>query len=88
MESKIKLNQIIELLGEDNSTRLKNKITDLLIEKIADDLNGMDVYLIDFESMFEKIQEDVETNVRERIFKDYVKKVERKFNAIVGEAFK
>lgn len=75
-----KLNGLIALLGEENEKKIKNGITDLIIERVADDLKEYDECnyilnpdeIIDFideckRAAFERVKEDVINNMVEKI---------------------
>ena len=66
------LTKIAELLGEDNAKRLKDTITDMIIEQVKSDMDNMTVYLIDFEAVLDGIRRDIERDVRERLANEYV----------------
>ena len=69
------LTKIAKLLGEDNEKRLKDKITDLLIQRVDEDLNDMCTYLIDFEETFE-LDENVTDLIKyEEERKEFLKEV-------------
>jgi hypothetical protein len=75
-----KLNGLIALLGEDNEKKIKEKVTDLIIECVADDLKDYahESYIlnpeeiIDFiadckEEAFKRVKEDVVNNMVDKI---------------------
>lgn len=75
-----RLNGLIALLGEENEKEIKNRITDLIIECVADDLKEYDECsyilnpdeIIDFidrckREAFERVKEDVINNMVEKI---------------------
>lgn len=76
------LTKIAELLGEKNEKRLKDSITDLLIERVDEDLRDMCTYLFDFEDLFDQVRKDVEKDIKEMIAKKYMDKMEEKINEL------
>ena len=78
------LTKIAKLLGEDNEKRLKDKITDLLIQRVDEDLDDMCTYLIDFEDTFEQVRKDVEKDIKEMIYRKYMAKFESKCDELFG----
>lgn len=74
--------KIVELLGEENEKRLKDTITDLLIEQVENDLNDMSCYMIDYESLFDEIRDEVKNNLKTKFTKKYMEKAERKFSEL------
>ena len=81
------LSNIAKLIGEDNKKRLKDSITDMLIDHLEEDLSNMSIYLIDFESMMDEIRGDIEDRVREKIIVNYTKKIEDKLDKYLKENY-
>lgn len=78
-------NNIAKLLGAENEKKLKDSITELLIERFEDDLNDMACYMIDYEQLFDEIQNEVKAVLKDKISKAYMEKAEAKFNELFGE---
>lgn len=74
------LTKIEELLGEDNAKRLKDTITDMIIEQVKSDMDNMTVYLIDFEVVLDGIRRDIERDVRERLTNEYVEVLRKRLD--------
>ena len=75
-----KLNGLIALLGEENEKKIKDRVADLIVECVADDLKSYDECnyilnpeeIIDFindckKEAFERIKEDVVKNMVDKI---------------------
>jgi hypothetical protein len=75
-----KINGLIGLLGEDNQNKIKEKVTDFIIEAIEDDIKEYDrenyilnpEEIIDFiqdckEEAFKKVKDDVVNNMADKI---------------------
>ena len=77
-----KLTQFAKLLGEDNEKRFKDTLTDKLIERAIEDIDEMGIYLIDFEDMFNELGKEVQKEVKDRLYKQYISKVESKFTEL------
>lgn len=77
-----KLTQFAKLLGEDNEKRFKDTLTDKLIERAIEDIDEMGIYLIDFEDMFNELGKEVQKEVKDRLYKQYISKVEGKFTEL------
>lgn len=71
---------LIELLGEENTNRIKEKVADFIIEAISDDIGSYDNYsyildpdeIVEFvneckEEAFKRIKEDVVNQMMEKI---------------------
>ena len=74
--------KIAELLGEENAQKLKDSITELLLDTIKNDLDSMCNYLIDFEYLFDEVRDAVFANVKDKMVKKYTSEIERKFDEI------
>ena len=77
------ISKIAKLLGEENEKRLKDTITDLLINQFQDDLENMTNYMCDYDEIFEEVRREVTLIMKDRILKDYVAKAEAKLNEII-----
>ena len=77
------ISKIAKLLGEENEKRLKDAITDLLINQFQDDLENMTEYMCDYDEIFEEVRKEVTLIMKDRIMKDYVAKAEAKLNEII-----
>ena len=64
---------IAALLGEDNAKRLKDAITDILIEAVKTDLieRYRYEYTLDFDGIFDEVKEQVEDEVRAVLLERY-----------------
>ena len=81
-----KLLAITKLLGEENEKRLKDAVTDLLIEQVKDDLHSISHYLIDWEELFEEIRGEIKEEFREKVRGKYLKVAEDKLSEIFRES--
>lgn len=79
------LTKVAKLLGEENEKRLKDSITDLLIERVDEDLRDSCTYLIDFEDIFAQVRKDVEKDVKEMAYKKWMAKMEEKINEVFND---
>lgn len=74
--------EVAKLLGEDNVNRLKDTITDLLIERCEDELDDMSIYMIDYENLFEEVEKEVRAVVKDKIMQVYLAKAEEKISKL------
>lgn len=74
--------KIVTLLGEDNVKRLRDGITDLLLEQVSQELNDMSVWLIDYESLMDEIREEVKADIKKKILPRYLETVEKKVEGL------
>ena len=74
---------IAKLLGEENEKKLKDGITNILLERIREDLDDINIYLMDLEAMLDSIRKDIEREAKEKIKNMYMGKLDELF----GEMF-
>ena len=79
------ISKIAKILGEDNEKRLKDAITDLLINQFEDDLVNMTDYMFDYEEIFDEVKKEAKSVMKDKISKAYMKKAETKFAELFGE---
>ena len=77
-----KVLRIAELLGEENAQKLKDEITEMLLETMKNDLDNMCTYLIDFEELFEDVRKEVFANVKDKMVEKYTEEIELKFEEL------
>ena len=76
------ISNIAKLLGEENEKRLKDAITDLLINQFEDDLENMTDYMFDYDEIFDEVRKEVVSVMKDKISKAYMKKMEAKFTEL------
>lgn len=77
-----KVLEVAKLLGEENVNRLKDTVTDLLIKRCEDELDDMGIYMIDYECLFEEVEKEVKSIVKNRIMQIYLEKAEGKISEL------
>lgn len=77
-----KVLEIAKLLGEENVQKLKDSITDALIERCRDELDDMSIWVVDYELLFDEIQNEVKAIIKEKIMKKYLEMAEGKFSEL------
>lgn len=75
--------EVAKLLGEENANRLKDTVTDLLIKRCEDELDDMGVYMIDYENLFEEVENEVRAIVKNKIMQVYLAKTESKISELL-----
>lgn len=73
---KDELLNIVKILGEENEKKLRDGITDLLLERIEEDLDDIGIYLMDLEAMLDDIRREIEKEAKEKIMKKYMDKLD------------
>lgn len=75
-----KINGLIELLGEDNQKRLKDSVTDFIIEAIKNDIDDYshESYILNPEDIIdfvEKCKKEAFERIKEDVVNDMMKKI-------------
>lgn len=78
------LSKMAKLLGEENEKRLKDAITDLLINQFEDDLESMTDYMFDYDEIFDEVRKEIKSIMKDKISKVYLEKAEAKLNELFG----
>ena len=81
------ISAIAKLLGEDNEKRLKDEITDIFIERIRDELSDYEMYMMDYDKMFEEIEDEILAEVKNEFRKKYMEAMYGKIDAFFAEHF-
>ena len=81
------LNNIAKLLGEENEKRFKDSITDILINRFQEDIDDYDEYMVDLYDLFNEIEDEIRTAVKEKYVKMYMEKADQKFAKLFAEHF-
>lgn len=85
-----KINGLIGLLGEDNQSRIKEKVTDFIIEAIEDDIREYDRenYILNPEEIIDFIQEcksEAFERVRDEVVNNMVDKIKQSLSYTENE---
>ncbi len=80
-----KVLEIAKLLGEENVQKLRDSITDALIERCQDELDDMSIWVVDYEQLFSEIEDEVRSAMKDKIMKAYMEKAEEKFSELFEE---
>lgn len=78
------LNSIINLLGGDNEKKLKDGITDLLLQQVERDLKDRYEYeyIIAFDTLFEEAKELIEKEFKEKLAEKYRERMNKELEKI------
>lgn len=77
-----KILKIAELLGEENTQKIKDEISKILLDYLKSDLDNMCDYIIDYEELFKDVRKEVFANVRDKMIKKYTAEIEKKFDEL------
>lgn len=72
------LKELIELLGEKNVERLRERIVDIIIDRIKEDLEDWDEYLLnpdDYKSFFSDCFEEAKNSTQNQITNQMKKRI-------------
>lgn len=76
--------EVAKLLGEENVEKIKNSVTDMLIDRCREELEDMAIYMVDYERMFDEIQDEVKAIMKNKIKNKYLEMAEEKFSKLFG----
>lgn len=81
------LTTIAKLLGEENEKRLKDEITNLLIQQVERDIEDKYQYdyILAFDCLFEEVKEQMEKEFKERLANKYREQMDKKLAEMFGE---
>lgn len=74
--------EVAKLLGEENVEKIKNSVTDMLIDRCREELEDMAIWVVDYERMFDEIQDEVRAIMKEKVMKKYLEMAEGKFSEL------
>ena len=75
------LTGIMKLLGEDNEKRLRDGITDLLLEQVERDLRDRYEYnyILAFDDIYEEVKNQMEKEFKKKLVEKYREQMEGEF---------
>ena len=76
------LTGIIKILGEDNEKRLRDGITDLLLEQVERDLHDRYEYdyIIAFDDIYEEVKNQIEEEFKEKLAEKYRERMNKELD--------
>ena len=81
------LSSVVELLGKDNEKRLKDGITDLLLQQFEHDLEDKYKYdyIVSFDSIFDEVKREIEEDLKMMMITAYKEKFEKRLEKLLRE---
>lgn len=81
------LTGIMNLLGEENVKRLRDGITDLLLQQVERDIEDKYEYnyILVFDDIYEEVKAQIEEEFKEKMTKKYRKLMNEKMKDVFGE---
>lgn len=81
------LTKIAKLLGEDNEKKLKDGITQLLLDQAKCDLEEQFKYeySIEFEDIYDEVKKEIKAEIKEKLKQKYMESVNKKMDEWLGE---
>lgn len=78
------LTDVAKLLGEENEKRLRDGITDLLLERAEKDLDDKYEYdyCIEFDDIFDEVKKEIKDELKEKLRMKYMESVEKKMEEL------
>ena len=74
--------EVAKLLGEENVEKIKNSVTDMLIDRCREELEDMDIYIVDYEALFAEVETEVKAIIKNKIMSKYLEMAEEKFSEL------
>lgn len=80
------LTQIAKFLGEDNEKKLKDGITELLLNQAKTDIEDKYEYdyCINFDDIYDEIKEEIKDEVRRKLREKYMEDIDRKVKEMLA----
>lgn len=87
MERLKELTSLAKLLGEDNEKRLKDAITDILIQTVDDDIRERYKYdyIIAFDSIYEDVNRELQEEMKTKMAEKYREHMEKELKKMFGD---
>lgn len=79
------INALVEILGEENQERIKNELTDFIIQECKDEIQDRDVYLIshNVDQLMEDLYAEIRYELKNTLKEMYIKRINEQFNEII-----
>ena len=79
------VNALVEMLGEENQAKIKNELTDFIIQECKDEIQDRDFYLIsnNVDRLMEDLYEEMLCELRDTLKEICVKRINEQFNEII-----
>lgn len=79
-----KILKIAESLGEENVQKIKDGITEMLLDYLKEDLENMEDCIINYNELFEDVRDEVFANIRDKMINKYTAEIEKKFDELLS----
>lgn len=79
------VNALAEMLGEENQAKIKNELTDFIIQECKDEIQDRDFYLIsnNVDRLMEDLYEEMLCELRDTLKQTCIKRINEQFNEII-----
>lgn len=79
------VNALVGILGEENQEKIKNELTDFIIQECKDEIQDRDFYLIlhDVDRLMEDLYEEIYGELKSTLKEMYVKRISEQFDEII-----
>lgn len=81
------LHAITKLLGEENEKRLRDGITDMILDYVKTDLESFTVYLLDWDEMLHEIRTEIKADIKSKVMEIYADAIKDKAEQMLKEGF-
>lgn len=79
------VNALVKLLGEENQAKIKNELTDFIIQECKDEIQDRDFCLIlhDVDRLMEDLYEEIYGELKNTLKEMYIKRISEQFDEII-----
>lgn len=79
------VNALAEMLGEENQVKIKNELTDFIIQECKDEIQERDFYLISHNAdrLMEDLYEEIVCELKETLKATCIKRINEQFNEVI-----
>ena len=79
------VNALVEMLGEENQAKIKNELTDFIIQECKDEIQDRDFYLIsnNIDRWMDELYEEIHYELQNTLKEMCVKRINEKFGEVM-----
>ena len=79
---------LVKVLGEENEKRVKDEITNMIIEQVRSDIENYDDWIIPLEDIIEELNNEIYLRVKDMFMEKYTESITEKLGKTLDELFK
>lgn len=76
---------LVEMLGEENREKIKNELTDFIIQECKDEIQDRDIYLTlhNVDRLMEDLYEEIRYELKDTLKEMYIKRIDEQFTEVL-----